>query len=131
MFDKNGDGQITLKELNEALGDGSESSSKKMEFMIKMSDTNGDRKVNYEEFANMMEDSDDEEDNSQKEMTQAFRMMDVNGDGFITKEELKEITECFGAEEPGEIDEMISQADTDGDGKVNFEEFIKIYEEMK
>jgi calmodulin len=58
------------------------------------------------------------------ELKAAFNQMDSNGDGFVTKEELK--TMLAGLGEPVDdavVDEMVAIADTNGDGKVDFNEF--------
>ena len=60
------------------------------------------------------------------ELRKAFDVMDENKDGQVTKDELKKLLSGLGEEVTDEIvDEMINIADTDGDGKVNFEEFCK------
>ena len=52
--------------------------------------------------------------------------MDANKDGYVTKEELKSLLGSLGEEVTDEIvDEMIKIADENGDGKVDFKEFIK------
>ena len=51
--------------------------------------------------------------------------MDSNGDGFVSKDELKSMLSSLG--EPVDdavINEMIAVADTNGDGKVDFNEFV-------
>ena len=60
-----------------------------------------------------------------EEIKAAFVAMDSNGDGFISKDELKSLLSSLG--EPVEdkfIDEMIAAVDPNGDGKVDFNEFI-------
>ena len=60
------------------------------------------------------------------ELKKAFDVMDANNDGQVTKEELKSLLQGLGEEVTDEIvNEMISIADENGDGKVNFEEFCK------
>ena len=54
----------------------------------------------------------------------AFKVFDRDGDGLITAEELRLTMNNLG--EPlteVEVKAMIAEADTDGDGKSNFEEF--------
>ena len=61
-----------------------------------------------------------------EELKQAFSHLDANKDGFISKEELKGLLGQLGDEVPEEVvNEMMTMADTDNDGKVNFEEFCK------
>ncbi len=60
------------------------------------------------------------------ELKQAFAAMDTNGDGQVTKEELKSLLSQLGeAVDDAVIDEMIKIADVNGDGKVDFNEFVK------
>ncbi len=60
------------------------------------------------------------------ELRKAFDVMDENKDGQVTKDELKKLLQGLGEEVTDEIvNEMISIADEDGDGKVNFTEFCK------
>merc|ERR1712168_610 len=54
----------------------------------------------------------------------AFSSFDLNNDGYIDKEELAHAMSHIGFHmEPEEIDEMIRDADKDGDGKISFAEF--------
>ena len=60
------------------------------------------------------------------ELKKAFEVMDANKDGVVTKDELKALLKGLGEEVTDEvIDEMISIADENGDGKIQFEEFVK------
>ena len=61
-----------------------------------------------------------------QELKTAFQAMDTNGDGQVTKEELKALLSTLGeAVDDAVIDEMIKIADVNGDGKVDFNEFVK------
>ena len=60
------------------------------------------------------------------ELKQAFAAMDTHGDGQVTKEELKSLLSQLGESvDDAVIDEMIKIADVNGDGKVDFNEFVK------
>ena len=60
------------------------------------------------------------------ELRKAFEVMDANKDGQVTKEELKTLLSGLGEEVTDDVvDEMINIADDNGDGKVQFEEFVK------
>lgn len=49
------------------------------------------------------------------------RVFDKNGDGFITADELKKVMTNLGEKlSDEEIDDMIKEADLNGDGKVDF-----------
>ena len=61
-----------------------------------------------------------------EELKKAFAVMDTNGDGVVTKEELTKLLQGLGEEVgPDVVDEMISIADENGDGKIQFDEFVK------
>merc|ERR1712061_26544 len=62
--------------------------------------------------------------NADEDAAHAFKVFDRDGDGLITAEELRLTMNNLG--EPlteAELNAMIAEADTDGDGKINFEEF--------
>ena len=64
------------------------------------------------------------------ELKQAFEALDANKDGFISKEELKGLLKDLGDEINDDIiTEMMTMADTDKDGKVDFNEFCKAVQE--
>ena len=56
-----------------------------------------------------------------------FLKFDANNDGFLTFEELKsgyaEIAQILNVDEP-DVEEMLRAADLDGDGKLDYTEFI-------
>ena len=60
------------------------------------------------------------------ELKKAFDVMDANKDGVVTKEELKNLLKGLGEDVTDEVvDEKIAIADTNNDGKVQFEEFCQ------
>ena len=60
------------------------------------------------------------------ELKKAFEVMDTNKDGVVTKDELMSLLKGLGEEVTDEVvDEMISIADENGDGKIDFQEFVK------
>jgi len=54
--------------------------------------------------------------------TRVTRMFDKEGNGYFTAAELRHVTKMTDEE----VDEMIGEADIDGDGQVNFEEYVTI-----
>ena len=59
------------------------------------------------------------------ELKAAFSQMDANGDGYVTKDELKAMLAGLGESvDEAVVNEMIALADTNGDGKVDFNEFV-------
>lgn len=52
----------------------------------------------------------------------AFKVFDLDGDGFITRDELKVAMEMIGEDITEEqLTQVIIMADTDHDGKINYE----------
>ncbi|CAB4065822.1 CALM [Lepeophtheirus salmonis] len=85
--------------------------------------------IDFNEFIEMMlrRDSKIEED-----VVHAFRVFDRDGDGLISKEELKLTMNNLG--EPltdAEVKAMIEEADMDGDGRINFQEFSRLMQSQQ
>ncbi|GLT27754.1 hypothetical protein SLA2020_027290 [Shorea laevis] len=126
MFDRNGDGRITKKELNDSLENlGIFIPDLELTQMIDKIDVNGDKCVDIDEFGELyqsiMAERDEEED-----MREAFNVFDQNGDGYITVDELRSVLSSLGLKQGRTIDDckrMIMKVDVDGDGRVNFKEF--------
>ncbi|KAK1353992.1 calmodulin-like protein 3 [Heracleum sosnowskyi] len=126
MFDRNGDGKITKKELSDSLQNlGMFLSDKELIQMIDKIDANGDGFVDMEEFGALYQTIMDEKD-EEEDMKEAFNVFDQNRDGYITVDELRSVLASLGLKQ-GRTEEdcksMIQKVDVDGDGKVNYLEF--------
>lgn len=89
-----------------------------------INEVDADGTIDFPEFLTMMarkmKDTDSEE-----EIREAFRVFDKDGNGFISAAELRHIMTNLGEKLPDvEVDEMLREADIDGDGQVNYEEFV-------
>ena len=63
----------------------------------------------------------------EEEIKNAFLTFDADGSGFIDRQELHKImsglgTKSFRAPEPSMVDELIKEADKDGDGELTVDE---------
>ena len=59
---------------------------------------------------------------SEEEIREAFSVFDKDGNGFISAAELRHVMTNLGEKlTDEEVDEMIREADIDGDGQVNYE----------
>ena len=128
MFDKDKDGTITAKELANVMETltGEKPSLNEINSMIKEVDLNSDGKIELEEFITlMMKNSPDTQ--QEEEVINAFRVFDKEGNGLIQTDELKHIMMTIGDKmTEDEADEMIHEADIDGDGTINYEEFVRM-----
>ncbi len=58
----------------------------------------------------------------EEELRAAFRIFDQDGNGFITATELRHVMTNLGEKlTDEEVDEMIREADIDGDGRINYD----------
>jgi Ca2+-binding EF-hand superfamily protein len=61
-----------------------------------------------------------------KEITTAFNEFDVNGNGSITSHEMKECLRKSNVPyKDAEVDQVIKNMDSNGDGAVSFDEYMK------
>ncbi|XP_065827890.1 calmodulin-like [Oscarella lobularis] len=121
LFDKNNDGNITTEELKTVLKAlGHYPNEAELEAMVEEVDADGNGTIEFEEFLVMMS----KQMASDDYIRAAFDAMDRNGDGYIDPIELKQVMENFGEQlSDDDVEEMIREADVDGDGRVDFEEF--------
>ncbi|XP_066930759.1 uncharacterized protein [Clytia hemisphaerica] len=127
LFDKNNDGNISIKELEKVMNSlGQNPSEAELQDMINEVDSDGNGTIDFPEFLSMMarkiRDTDTEE-----EIKEAFRVFDRDGNGYISALELRHVMTNLGEKlTEDEVDEMIAEADQDGDGQVNYEEFTRL-----
>ncbi|CAN1253236.1 unnamed protein product [Linum perenne] len=145
LFDKDGDGHfsdpslfhlipvfvftgcITTKELGTVMRSlGQNPTEAELQDMINEVDADGNGTIDFPEFLNLMarkmKDTDSEE-----ELKEAFRVFDKDQNGFISAAELRHVMTNLGEKlTDEEVDEMIREADVDGDGQINYEEFVKV-----
>ncbi|XP_052240370.1 calmodulin-A-like isoform X1 [Dreissena polymorpha] len=130
MFDKNKDGKISSDELGCVLRTlGHEHSPREVDDMIKNADKNENGYVEFDEFLTLMkryqEDSDPDSHLARK--LEAFRVFDMDGNGYIDKHELMCVMRRLGENLTEEdLKEMFTEADLNGDGFIDFEEFSRL-----
>merc|ERR1712166_1358021 len=89
-------------------------------------DQDGSGVIEYPEFMEMMTQKMAERD-PREEMMKAFRLFDDDDTGKINFHNLRRVAKELGENMTDqEIQEMIDEADRDGDGEINEDEFMRI-----
>ena len=132
VFDKNGDGAITREELGTVMRSlGQNPTEADLQDIINEVDADRDGTINFREFLTMMGLKMDEA-NREAELQEAFRLFDKDSNGLISAEELRHVMKNLGENlTDGDIGEMMREADTDGDGQINYDEFVKVMSPWK
>ena len=128
LFDKNGDGVISINELRTVMRSLGQSPTKsELKDLMDEADVDGNGKIDFSEFLTMMAEIMAESDMEQQ-LREAFRVFDKDGDGFVTARELRQIVANISGEKltNKELTEMIKEADVDRDGRVSCEEFVQM-----
>merc|ERR1712063_170848 len=94
--------------------------------MISDIDKDGSGTIDFTEFLEMMTSKMSEKD-SREEILKAFRLFDDDETGKVSLRNLKRVAKELGENMTDEeLAEMIEEADRDGDGEINEEEFLRI-----
>lgn len=81
----------------------------------------GNGTVDFQEFIDLMSKKFIETD-FKKDIKQAFQIFDKDGNGFISAQELRHVMMNLGEKlSEAEADEMLREADVDGDGQINYD----------
>lgn len=128
-FDRNSDGSLTQLELGSLLRSlGLTPSSDQLDALISRADTNSNGLVEFSEFVALVAPDllADRSPYSEDQLRKLFAIFDRDGNGFITAAELAHSMARLGhALTVKELTGMIKEADTDGDGRINFQEFSR------
>ena len=94
--------------------------------MVSDIDGDGNGTIDFAEFLAMMTGKMGEKD-SREDIEKVFKLFDDDETGRISFKNLKRIAKELGENmNDDEIQEMIDQADRDGDGEINEDEFYRI-----
>ncbi|KAM3503663.1 hypothetical protein MY10362_004062 [Beauveria mimosiformis] len=116
LFDKDGDGQITTKELGTVMRSlGQNPSESELQDMINEVDADNNGTIDFPDT------------DSEEEIMEAFKVFDRDNNGFISAAELRHVMTSIGEKlTDDEVDEMIREADQDGDGRIDYNEFVQL-----
>lgn len=134
LFDRNGDGYISVQELATVFHSlGQSLTASELQLLLQDIDTDGDGRIDFTEFVTMMtanskEGTESASTDTNGELTETFRIFDRNGDGKISRAELKQALQNLGqAPTDNELALMMRAADLNGDGFIDFAEFCQLF----
>jgi len=128
MLDKDGSGALSTEEF---LSIPDLALNPLLERILQIFDKNGDNEVQFSEFIGVLSTLSDKGTKEDK-LKFAFQVYDIDGDGFISNGELFRVlkmmvgTNLTDVQLQQIVDKSILEGDSDGDGKVSFEDFVKI-----
>ena len=101
---------------------------KELEALLKQMDADGNGKINFSEFKAAMAKGCFRRHNKE-ELNAAFRKFDSDGNGFLTVDELQLVMSKMGRDmNRSEVKSMIGSLDLNKDGKISFDEFLRLFE---
>ncbi|PAA57207.1 hypothetical protein BOX15_Mlig006678g1, partial [Macrostomum lignano] len=133
--DTNGNGAIEVKELVSLMRAAGQTVTRpEAEALIREFDKNSNGTLEFQEFVAMMNAFVEKGGHKpQSEKQRIFELLDQNQDGVISKSELKFVMNEILQEgmSDRELDDMMTAADSDQDGVINFDEFSVLAAQMK
>lgn len=126
-FDKDGNGEISIDELGFVMKSlGQNPTDTELRDIINEVDGDGNGTIGFDEFLTLMAPRDDSRD-IEKELRSAFNVFDTDKTGTIDAKELRNVMKALGEDlTDDQIDDMIREADKDGNGTIDFDEFKAI-----
>ena len=117
LFDKDGDGTISTKELGTVMRSlGQNPTDAELNDLIEEVDVDGNGEVDFSEFLNLMAKR-MRESETEEELMNAFKTLDLDGNNLISQTDLKLALKKMGTElTEEEIAELFLECDVDGDG---------------
>ena len=128
-MDENGDGSLTLEELKHGLKD--MKNGQEILDLMAAADTDNSGTINYTEFLAATMDA--QIFMREENLRQAFMMFDKDGSGQIDASEIRALLEgedLKGTVDGNQLDSIIREVDADGNGEINFEEFLVMMRKM-
>ena len=108
---------------------GEEPSEEELDTMMKEVDEDGSGEIEFNEFLALMAKRSKfgVSGSGGEDWMEAFKVFDKDGDGYISPGKLQHVMVNLGENmSTEEVHEMVMEADLDGDGLINFDEFVKM-----
>lgn len=114
--DDSGTGTISADELGAVMyALGQRPSASELEHIVREAGGDEGDRIGFADFVTFLS------------TTLMFRVFDRDGDGFITATELSDGMTTLGeAMTDEQVDDMIREADADGDGQIDYREFLRV-----
>ena len=127
IVDKDLDGLINASELDDIFKRLEQKYNQiEIEEMINEIDIDSNKAIDFKEFLALMTKKIKDYE-IEDELLETFKVFDKDGNGYISLDELKDIiTRLDENISDLEVQEMLKEADDDNDGKLSFEEFVKV-----
>ncbi|AEE76375.1 putative protein kinase CAMK-CDPK family [Arabidopsis thaliana] len=121
-IDTDNSGTITYEELKEGLAKlGSKLTEAEVKQLMDAADVDGNGSIDYIEFITATMHRHRLESN--ENLYKAFQHFDKDSSGYITIDELESALKEYGMGDDATIKEVLSDVDSDNDGRINYEEF--------
>jgi len=129
-LDKNG--QISLGEFEKFMVESGTMTKEVAEEVFKNADVNKDHEMSFNEL--LLTVADHQLRNVNERMHKMFLSIDINGDGFLSPEEIQNYFSENSQQDSylkdlgyvSQLDDIIKEADRNGDGKISFNEFVRV-----
>jgi calmodulin len=128
LFDRDADGSITVTDVVEVFRSiGQQVSLEDVQVMVGDADMDGTGTIDFPEFLTMVAKRLNDVAGNEAEMFATFAMFDLSSQGKISASNLQLAMLRLGCKmSVEEADEMIREADLDGDGCMSFAEFRRL-----
>jgi len=129
-LDKNG--KISFSEFEKFMVESGTMTRETAEKVFNNADVNKDSEMSFNEL--LLTVADHQLRNVNERMSRMFLMIDSNGDGFLSPEEIKNYFNEYLTDDSllkslgllNQLDDIIREADKNGDGKISFKEFVRV-----
>ena len=127
LFDSDKDGVINKADIKSSLTAlGYNPTDVELKEMVSILDTNKNGEIDFEEFLGMVSKK-MKIGASDEEIKDTLRVFDKDCNGFISAAELRQALTNLGQKlTEEEVDEMIKEVDFDGDGQIDYAEFLSM-----
>lgn len=129
LLDKNQDGRVNASEIKCMLDNlGICLTDAMVHHLVQQASKREDGLISEDEFLSWMAHHQNSmKDDVMEDLLAAFRVFDKDRNGYITRDELRVAMEMIGEHMSDvQLDDMLKAIDIDNDGRINYEEFVRM-----